>query len=484
MQASRANVALTGRPGAPRSTAVRGEVVATRPNLEFALIAVFIAGYYLHHNLYLTDSLFVPAYLATFAGFAILILNARRLPSDLFIFGVAVTAVALVSILCNPPFWSGWAGAFGADYARSFVVFLSALVASMGACIGVLHTPPRTLRRLLWLFVYVVVIGAMLDIAVPVLHSFFEHISEPFLRTGFRYTNEMRDVTMYGLLRPKFLTSEPSNVAIFLVFAFTLLHLLEKPNASQASRLHFWGMFMLALIIVRGPTMMIVPIVAVLFARAWATAVVVAVLVPLFALLVVLLDPDLTTALAKSRIGWVLEGNDRSFFVRQILPVEVAWNTIQQYPLFGIGFGGKGPASPIALQLFWAAATRTDWIFEAAEPLGGNGFWIVWTQLGIIGAPLFIWAVVGFARAMTAWWLPALITIALFFVNGGAPNTLRVWSFTLIFLGVCHVVCPAVAFQRRTRDPRLGFHRRTLPPNDAAFARSQRPEMFGTRVPL
>jgi hypothetical protein len=354
----------------------------------------------------------------------------------------------------------------------------------MGASIGVLHTPPRILRRLLWLFVYVVVIGAMLDIAVPALHSFFEHVSEPFLRSGFRYSNEMRDVTMYGLLRPKFLTSEPSNVAIFLVFAFILLHLLEKSNSSQASRLHFWGMFTLALVVVRGPTLMMVPIVALLFARACVTAVAVAVIVTLFALLVVLLDPDLTAALAKSRLGWVLEGNDRSFFERQVLPVQVAWNTIQQYPLFGIGFGGKGPASPIALQLFWAAATRADWVFESAEPLGGNGFWIIWTQLGIIGAPLFIWAVVGFARAMTAWWLPALITIALFFMNGGAPNTMRVWGFTLILLAVCRLVRPAVVFQHRTRDHRREFQRRTLRPNDAALARSRRSEMFGTRVPL
>ena len=108
--------------------------------------------------------------------------------------------------------------------------------------------------------------------------------------------------------------------------------------------------------------------------------------------------------------------------------------------------------------MFWASAKRGDWIFEQAEPLGGNGFWIIWTQLGLIGAPLFIWALVSFARAMTAWWLPAVTSIALFIMNAGAPNTMRVWTFMFVLLGVCHIMQPAAQVQRRvspSRQPEL-----------------------------
>ena len=305
---------------------------AVYSGIQVVAVAVFIAGFYLHHNLYLTDSVFVPTYLATLAGLGLLVFNANRLPENFITFVLAVIAICLASILCNPMFWLAWASPFGVEYAKSFVVFLSVIFASMGVCVGVLHIPRRVLRRLLWLFVYVVVIGSILDVTVPAFRSLFQQISSPFLRFGFEYVNEIRDVQMYGSLRPKFLTSEPSNVSIFLVFAFTLLHLLGKSDTSLSSRVHFWGVFAVALLVVRGPTLALVPIFALLFSRLNFALIFVGAFAVLILSIVVLMDSDVVAALAKSRIGWVLEGNDRSFFVRQVLPVQVAWETISQFP--------------------------------------------------------------------------------------------------------------------------------------------------------
>src|SRR5262249_40822876 len=104
------------RPPSTGARASHGRPVA-QSWLELTLIIVFVAGYYLHHSLFLTETVFVPTYLATFAGLGLLILNVQRLPAGLFSFGLVVVAIALASILCNPQFWGGWAGAFGGDYA-------------------------------------------------------------------------------------------------------------------------------------------------------------------------------------------------------------------------------------------------------------------------------------------------------------------------------------------------------------------------------
>ena len=96
--------------------------------LSLALAVLFLGGFYLQADLWLSPAVKVPAVGALASGFAMLALYVGRLRhGDLVYFGLWL-GIAGASLVLNPALWDwSFLKHYGDDYRTSFLVFLARL---------------------------------------------------------------------------------------------------------------------------------------------------------------------------------------------------------------------------------------------------------------------------------------------------------------------------------------------------------------------
>lgn len=316
---------------------------------------------------------------------------------------------------------------------------------ALGALTGLRQIAPETLAQAALVVPLLVLLGVAGE-----RFAGLDAISEPVRAFLFPdeiiYAEDFRDQLVYGAVRAKLFTSEPSHVAKAFVLALLVWYVCS---------IAFWripvayGLLAAAVLLVKSPgILMVLPAI-------WATDLCRMrnsrwLVLLLFGGVIAVAAAILASqALFPDRLSHIASGRDSSFIIRATLPLEILGRVWTDHPLFGLGFGAKESSIPCAL------AVGQEMKLDLNTPLGNNGLFIGMIQIGLVGSMLFAVALVCFWRfACGPYWPCATIALLGYLTLIGGINDPRFWGGFALITAACAAAARremAEALQQRGR---------------------------------
>ncbi len=388
-----------------------------RPDaVEKGLFLLFLIGLYLGVSLKLPGGVPVPAVLAGAAGLLLALKQAPRIPTAHAAAGLAILALAALSTLAAGDF------ALLMERFKGFVQLSYSLIVGYAVFLTGQRLDRRTLAALFLALSLTILLGALAETVVPAIQNASDSFRSLAFDSGI-YAADARDLALYGRIRPKFFTSEPSLVAFgYALFVFCWYVLARMPGKLLA----YLGLLAAGYAVIRGPAIVLavalVPVYETLLGARRATSGrsrldgPLALLVATGTGVLALVGTVVGWEVLSQRIDGIAAGRDPSFFARIVAPAIVAGQTLQAHPVAGVGLTGWEALRDQVTQLY----ATTDWLaldmqFDGPAHALTNYFWALWIFLGL-----------GFGTAMVAaltWLLRQL----------GVPSLLFCWTVWIVF---------------------------------------------------
>lgn len=370
---------------------------------DYFLLVVLLVGLYLAFEIRLTPRIPIPSPPAGCAALLLLWRRRDRIEPHHIVALFLVLMVYLTSVL-----FASNLGLLG-KRTTGFLQLAYSLILAYSLFLTLVAADARVLARLLFGFCIAILVGCLLED-----YFGFRSISDAVrLRIDDYgiYDADRRDILLYGRIRPKLFTSEPSSLTfIFTLFSFTWL--MVSPWRGKI----FWYLALMGvgLVLMPGPTLLLMPLLLVLylyFARfrsglandrllRFVSVIMVGVIL-LGALFVV------GSSLYANRLELINSGKDASFYFREIAPVEAASDVAHRYPVFGIGLTAEPLIADRLEELYQAAPAYSadlDFGLDNWQTVHNltNYFWLHWVYLGLIWGSLAILALSLWLRALGA----------------------------------------------------------------------------------
>jgi len=380
--------------------------------IDMLLLVIFFAGIYLGVMIQITPKIPFPAAPAGVAG--LILLWRRRdsiVPSHLAgLFGIV--ALYLAASL----------SASDLDYLpkrfTGLVQLTYSLVIGYAMFLTILQASRSQISGLFLGFSLFILIGSLLE-SYAGLNVISDAVRNKIYDSGI-YDADLRDQILYGKVRPKLFTSEPSAVTFGYTF-FTFAWFLVTPRPHKL----LWFLLLLAagLVAMPGPTLLLSLLLLLpyyffvlpqtpfsRFGMGYRVAIVV------FGILLSLIFVALGSTLYAERLSQITNGNDPSFFYRVIGPMLVAFEVIRHYPWSGAGLTGENAIADLVMNVFVKSSQfSAGWRISKIADVLTNYFWLHWIYLG------FVWGVAVFAGLSL--WLRML----------GIPSALFCWIVWAVF---------------------------------------------------
>lgn len=362
--------------------------------VDLALLVVFLLGIYTGYELRLTPEVPIPATASGAAGMILLWRRRDDIATPHLAGLMAVALVYLASILSASDY------GFLAKRFTGLVQLLYSLVIAYALFLTVLRARRDQLAGLFLGFCVAILVGCVLEVHTP-LRAVSDAVRNQIYSFGV-YASDLRDELLYGKIRPKLFTSEPSAVTFaYTLFAFGWL---------VASRWRWKLAAYLALLAgglatMPGPTLLLLlPLLGIYYLgplgpdqdprddrmERWLKA-------GLLGCAGAIAFAILATSVYSERLGQVSSGSDPSFFYRVIGPALTAFDTIARHPWAGAGLTGENFIANDMLNVFIRSPHfSAAWKFDRAAEVLTNYFWLHWIYLGLV------WGVIALA-AMTLW---------------------------------------------------------------------------------
>ncbi len=391
-----------------------------------SLAAIFLIGFYLHADLVLSDGLKVPAAGALAGGAGLLALLLGRLRHGDLLFAGIWIAVAAASLLLNPAFWDTRTfDRHGAAYGTSFLVFLASLMMVLGVFAALRQWPRPSLCRMALIGLLLLLIGSAAERWLG-LAAVSDAVRAMLYAENLTYAADLRDRLLYGGVRAKLFTSEPSHVAKFYVLMLLVWYATARSRCRMPG---FYALLGAGVVLIQSPTVLvglpaawIADLCRSRGALGWLLAAGASLLLAPLAIVA-------GESLFAGRLDHILSGQDTSFLIRIVLPFKVLARVWSDYPLFGLGFGAKESGLPYAIAAAQDLGLDAGVLIATTSPLGNNGLAIGLIQLGAAGSLLFCASLIGFWRyACGGHWPFAAAGMLGYLLLIGGINDPRFWG--------------------------------------------------------
>jgi len=204
--------------------------------------------------------------------------------------------------------------------------------------------------------------------------------------SAFVYEADLRDELLYGRVRPKLFTSEPSAVT----FGFTLFAFIWLLTSRWALKLPlYFAMLGIGIFIMPGPTLLLMVLMLVpyqfLAGRRWTPTAVRFAALGLLAGATTFVFLWLGSSAFSQRVNQFAEGADASSFFRVQGPALVAMDVIQHHTVAGIGLTSEAMISDDVLNVYRTSPDFDPlWQFDQTFEALTNYFWLHWIYFGLI----------------------------------------------------------------------------------------------------
>lgn len=268
------------------------------------------------------------------------------------------------------------------------------------------------------------------------LRGISDAVRAKLYNAGYVYDADLRDEILYGRVRPKLFTSEPSAVT----FAYT--HYCAVWLAMSAWRykyLVYCGLLGLAIIVLPGPTLMLMLLLAtpyLLFLaggerRTSPSRMIGAIVISSLVVLVAYVGGKVLFA---ERLHDLQAGKDASFFYRFTGPMLVAFDMFKHHPWAGSGLTGEPYIADRVLSVFMNSASfQSAWKIPKVADVLTNYFWLHWIYLGAVWGVIVLVALSLWLRMLGA--ISILYCWAIWTVLGQASGSYvgpKTWAVFLI----------------------------------------------------
>jgi hypothetical protein len=382
---------------------------------DMTLVFIFFMGIYLSINLQISSKIPLPSVISGFAGFLLLWRRREQWHPHHIMALMGVVVLYLGSILAAPDFH------FLGKRFTGLVQLTYSLVICYALFATIIEADRNQMAKLFLGFCITIVIGCLLE-----QHAGLRPISDAFRNKVYDgsgvYDADLRDLLLYGRVRPKLFTSEPSAVTFSYTFFAFCWYMF---SAWRWKIVGYLGLLGIGLLAMPGPTLMLMLILIIPYEvflggrnRAPGLDILRLMKVGVMALFFLAAFVGIGKAVYSARLADLSGGKDGSFFFRQTGPALVALEMAKKYPMTGIGLTGEPFIKEEVIDIYlnspqfnyqWRIPTRTS---EALT----NYFWLHWIYLGV-GCGLL-----------------TLIGLSLWLRVMGVPSVLFCWS-TWVILG-------------------------------------------------
>ncbi len=437
--------------------------LAPRPDaIDTGLLILFLVGIYLNLSINLAQGVPVPTAIAGPAGLALLLKNAGRIETRHLVALLTVILLFLASILCAADY------RFLFERFKGFVQLSYSLMIGYGVFITILKYDRDRIARIFLSFCVLIVIGCALE-----NYAGLRPVSDAFRKAVFEtgvYRSDIRDQALYGMIRPKLFTSEPSAVTFsFTLYAFAWLVL----STWRLKLFGYLGLLAAGFVLMRGPTLLLGFLLAVPYEiflaarkdfgggydirRLCITLVAAALLLVAFY--------AVGTTFYAERIDNIERGSDPSFYSRVVGPALVAAEVVRDHPIAGAGITGEEFIEHIVLQVYATSPDLpTQWSYNRVSEVLTNYFWLHWLYLGMIWGLVMLAALAWYMRVLGA---PSLafcgIVWAIVGQASGAYVAPRVWLVLYLSCAVAVLHQRQSAWAPRRAAPLRGMPARAAP---------------------
>ena len=380
--------------------------------LDTALVSLFLLGLYLGVALQISSGVPLTCAPSGVAGLIMLWrrrdqINPRHLAGLL-----AVVTVYLCSILA------------ASDYAYLGKRFTGLLQLTYSLVIGyaifltLVHGERRQIAGILLGFCVFIIVGCLLETYAG-LRPISDAVRDRLYDSGVVYDADLRDQILYGRIRPKLFTSEPSAVT-FAYTHYCSVWLVVSPWRWKLPV--YLGMIGMALFALPGPTLVLMLLLTVPYLIFLAGAQAgrrpstmrlagsLAVSILLIGVAIVL-----GRAFFAERLDELASGRDASFFYRFTGPMLVAFDMFRHHPWAGAGLTGETAIADKVIDVYMNSPSfQAAWRISRIGDVLTNYFWLHWIYLGLV------WGVI--CAVAVSLWLRLL----------GAPNVAYCWAVWLI----------------------------------------------------
>lgn len=376
--------------------------------LDVILVALFLLGIYLGVEIRITQKIPLPVMPAGATG--LILLWRRRdqiVPSHL-------AALLIVVLLYLGSIFSATDIQYLSKRFTGLVQLTYSLVLGYALFLTFIRARREQIAWLFLAFCLAILVGSLLE-DYGGLRPISDAVRLKIYSYGI-YDSDLRDQLLYGRIRPKLFTSEPSAVT-FAYSLYTFAWLMISPWRWKL--LGYLALLGAGLVAMPGPTLLLMLVLVVpyeLFLSGKSTApsegisptrlIKIAVLCAFMFVGFVYVG----SSVYQARLHEVTEGSDASFFYRVIGPALVAHDVVKHYPAAGAGLTGEPFISKEVINVYMRSPSfSATWNFTDPRDVLTNYFWLHWIYLGLL------WGAVTLV-ALTAW-LKVL----------GAPSTLFCW---------------------------------------------------------
>src|SRR5690606_24972116 len=354
------------------------------------------------------------------------------------------------------------------------VQLVYSLIIGYALFLTVLQAERRQIARLFFWMSVIILIGCILETHAG-LAAVSDRVRAAIYDHGV-YISDRRDLLLYGKVRPKFFTSEPSAVTFGYTLFFFCWFLV---SGSRWQLFLYVALIGAGMIVMPGPTLLL----SLLLIAPYYYFIIPASQpgnrrntmyragILIFGSLLLIVFAIVGSVAYSERLNQILHGGgDPSFFYRVIGPMLVALEIFKVYPVAGAGLTGEPFIHELATNTYARSSFySTDWGFSTLSAVLTTSFCRRWIYLG---------AIFGLAvLAAITYWMPVLrvpsITFCwtvwiIFGQASGAYVGPKTWTVLLLpaALSVLYcrnaarVVVPLPGAQRRIQSIRLGNRQR------------------------
>lgn len=324
------------------------------------------------------------------------------------------------------------------EQVKSLALMFSALIVFVSVFRLIEEIGAEKFSRIARLLVVVALLGCALEVYTPFTT---DGVRAALYGESLLYTSDARDIEIFGNIRPKFFTQEPSHVAKFLTFMTCAFGL-----SSKGTKLQTMVMFVAGLLLTGSPTIFFGVMIYLLglhyrhFGRNAAHRLVAVAIVCLL-LFIYLNLPYFAQFVPIARAQSIANNTDVSTLLRSSGPAEIALRTMIRYPLSGTGIGARELVQDIVIEVY----AKNPYVFIQRFILnpGYSGWGSALFELFVYGGVVFSAVLV--ALYMRLFWG---MTGVLFFPTAAATLILlsdagfvapRVWFYIALVLASSHV---------------------------------------------
>jgi TRAP-type mannitol/chloroaromatic compound transport system permease small subunit len=376
---------------------------------DLALVTLFLLGLYLGVSLQITPKVPLTCAPSGLAGI-ILLWRRRDQIEPVHLAGLlGILALYLASIMSATDY------TFLDKRFTGLLQFAYSLVIAYALFVTLVNGERSQIAWILLGLCLFIIVGCLLE-NYGGLRVISDKFRERLYDAGQVYDADLRDQLLYGRVRPKLFTSEPSAVT-FAFTHFCSVWLVVSPWRRKL--LVYLALMGCGLFVMPGPTLMLMLLLTVpyLLFLSGGTASTVTRFVGAAALSMILVGAAIVIGQSffAERLNELASGKDASFFYRFTGPMLVAIDVIKRYPWAGAGLTGEPFIADRVLNVYMnSAAFQAAWKITRIGDVLTNYFWLHWIYLGLV------------------WGSATLVAISVWLRKLGVPSVLYCWVVWVI----------------------------------------------------